>query len=231
MGLFSGLYGYLGIDINATMTLGDQKIPSPTALFGMLAIVVGIFTFVVGLLGLCAAKWKKCCFTMPFCIFSFILFIVMLVVAFIGILLSSRKDELYASTCASPVTGKHSGDSYATFTDYMKSVYDPAVNDVMCTAICPCVDTHKSLFAGKQSSKITPMWVPTSATLNTIAGPFDNFKACYDTKLKPLYAASNEGSKKEFSNEGFEMFSKLETDMKCSGLCYKPVFGITRNLA
>lgn len=94
MGLFAGIYGRFGIDIGATWEIGDQKIPSPTALFGMLAIIVGIFVTLVGLLGLCAAKWKKCCFTMPFCVFSFILMIVMAVVAVIGIALAGARDKI-----------------------------------------------------------------------------------------------------------------------------------------
>jgi hypothetical protein len=85
IGLGAGIFGYFGLDIKETWTLGDQTYPSPVALFGILAIIAGLFSFLTGILGLCAAKYKKCCFTMPFMIFSIIMALVMLIVAVLGL--------------------------------------------------------------------------------------------------------------------------------------------------
>lgn len=54
------------------------------AVVGTAALVAGIFTLLTGCLGLAAAHFKKCCFTMPFMIFAFIMSIFMLAVALIG---------------------------------------------------------------------------------------------------------------------------------------------------
>merc|ERR1719263_1673394 len=73
-------------------------------------------------------------------------------------------------------------------------------------------------------------WVAPAADkkLNEKGGVFDNFKACYTTTLK----AENKQDKanKEMNGDGFEFFSKMEEEMSCSGVCWKPVFGIARNI-
>jgi hypothetical protein len=71
----------------------------------------------------------------------------------------------------------------------------------------------------------------TPETLNTVEGNvFDNFSDCYNVKLKVLYA-EGDGNQKEFSDQGFNFFSQLETDMDCSGMCWTPLFGISRNIS
>ena len=66
LGLASGLYGYLGVDIEETWELGDYTVPSPTALFGLAAIVVGLFTVITGIFGALAGHYKYPCYTLPF---------------------------------------------------------------------------------------------------------------------------------------------------------------------
>merc|ERR1719453_769009 len=85
IGLAAGLFGYLGADIEDTWELGNTTFPSPMALFGMLAILAGLFSVVTGILGLLAAKFKKCCFTLPFMIFAIIMCIIMLVVTLLAL--------------------------------------------------------------------------------------------------------------------------------------------------
>lgn len=86
IGLAAGLFGYLGADIESTWELGNTSFPSPMALFGMLAILAGLFSVVTGILGLLAAKFKKCCFTLPFMIFAVVMCIIMLVVTLLALI-------------------------------------------------------------------------------------------------------------------------------------------------
>jgi small basic protein len=72
--------------IEDTWELGDTTFPSPMALFGMLAILAGLFSVVTGILGLLAAKFKKCCFTLPFMIFAVIMCIIMLIVTLLALI-------------------------------------------------------------------------------------------------------------------------------------------------
>ena len=85
MGLFAGLYGYFGVDTKSTWTLGEKTYPSPVALFGLLAIVAGAFALITGSLGLCAAKYKNCCFTVPFMILTLTITVFMLAVALVAL--------------------------------------------------------------------------------------------------------------------------------------------------
>jgi len=91
IGLAAGLFGYLGTDIKESWKIDEATtFPSPMALFGILAIVVGLFVMLTGLLGICAAKFKKCCFTMPFFIFCLIMTVLMLVVTLIGFMVQDK---------------------------------------------------------------------------------------------------------------------------------------------
>lgn len=86
LGAFVAIYGYFGLDIEETWVIGDEEFPSPTALFGILAILVGLFTIVTGVLGALTAKCKNACFAIPFAIFSLVLCIAMLVVAALALI-------------------------------------------------------------------------------------------------------------------------------------------------
>ncbi len=54
IGLAAGIFGYLNSDA-PPMKMGDETYPSPAALFGILAIIGGIFSALTGLLGLATA--------------------------------------------------------------------------------------------------------------------------------------------------------------------------------
>lgn len=99
IGLVAALYGYFGLDIEETWEVGDVKFPSPLALFGVLAILAGLFSMVTGILGVLAAKYKKCCFTFPFMIFAVIMSIFMLIVAMIAFIGQGAKTEVRAAFC------------------------------------------------------------------------------------------------------------------------------------
>jgi len=103
-GLGAGLFGFFGIEKTKDWKLGDKTWPSPTALFGLVAILAGIFVFFTGLLGLAAAHFKKCCFTMPFSIFALILSLLMLVAALLG-LMAQDEASLRKTICEKPEPG------------------------------------------------------------------------------------------------------------------------------
>jgi len=117
------------------------------ALFGLLALVVGLFVILTGCLGLCAAKFKKCCFTMPFMIFTIIMTIVVFVVFLIGYIASSQGDTLRGIVCDKPEDGSNFKGDYESLTEYMKEIYGPTVNKFMCTPSCPCDIANKDVWA------------------------------------------------------------------------------------
>jgi len=120
LGLASGLFGYLGIDIEETWEIGDTELPSPMAVFGILAILAGLFSVVTGLFGLLAAKFKKCCFTMPFMILTVIMSILMLIVALLAIVGQGQQDTVFDYMCkgeGQPAMNVE-GESYANLQEY-----------------------------------------------------------------------------------------------------------------
>merc|ERR1712151_1267833 len=120
LGLAPGLYGYFGIDIEETWTLGSYTVPSPTALFGILAIIVGIFVVVTGIFGALAGYYKMPCFTLPFQIFVIIVSICMLIIAGLALAGAGAKDELTKSICKNeggdPITV--GGEVYASLEEF-----------------------------------------------------------------------------------------------------------------
>jgi len=149
MGLFSGLFGYFGLDIEETWELGNTEFPSPMALFGVLAILVGLFTVVTGLLGLLAAKFKKCCFTLPFMIFTIVLSIAMLIVALLAIIGQGATEQVTDIFCKGEghdTAIQVNGESYANLSEYMMKMYGGSIDRYMCTPACPCDPAHKALY-------------------------------------------------------------------------------------
>lgn len=102
-----------------------------------------------------------------------------------------------------------------------------------------------------KATAIPLVWaaVPAGGAKNTVAADvWDNFESCYNLKLKTLWTgetaeASNaaaaggaaetpaELGKSTFNSDGFAFFSAIEKDLKCSGACWKPVFGIERTMS
>jgi len=121
-------------------------------LFGVLAILAGLFSVVTGLLGLLAAKFKKCCFTLPFMIFAVIMSIVMLIVTLIALIGQSSDDLVTDIFCMGkdqpPIVVD--GESYANLKEFMMQNYGGSVDKYMCTPLCPCDQTHKSQFEMKE---------------------------------------------------------------------------------
>lgn len=140
MGIASACYGYFGTDTKATWKLGENTFPTPGALFGILAILAGAFTAITGLLGLLTAKFKKCCFTLPFMIFSAIICILMLVVSVIA-LAGQNTEEIKAELCFNKSGKNEKINGYEHLSAYSKSIYGPMINKVMCTPTCPCLKT------------------------------------------------------------------------------------------
>jgi len=98
-GIAAGVWGFLGSNHGADIDFTGLSFPSPTIAFAIMALIGGLLTIVVGLLALCTAKYKVCCFACPFMVLSLIMCVVMLVVAFMGLLASGYKDQAKNIIC------------------------------------------------------------------------------------------------------------------------------------
>lgn len=139
LGLFAAIYPWIGVDMEETWELASDTekwtFPSPSALFGIIATLAGLFSIVTAILGCLAAKYKKCCFTLPFMIAAIIVSLVMLIVA--AAILAARADtESYRKVFCSPdeVEDIKIGDTkYPSLEDYMMEMYGGSVDRYMCT--------------------------------------------------------------------------------------------------
>ena len=138
IGLFAGLFGYFGLDIKDSWKLGDTTFPSPVALFGILAIIAGLFSVVTGLFGIAAAKFKKCCFTLPFMIFAIVMCIVMLVVSLLALVGQADPSVVRKEFCDGNSEIDVDGTKYKNLNEFMLKNYGGAVDQFMCTGFCPC---------------------------------------------------------------------------------------------
>jgi len=120
LGLFAGLFGYLGVDIEETWEIDENyTIPSPAALFGIAAIIVGLLTLVTGIFGALAGHYKLPCYTLPFQIFVIIVSVLMLVVAVLGLAIGAMSDDIHKMICKEGEPMTIEGKTYANLEDYM----------------------------------------------------------------------------------------------------------------
>lgn len=140
LGIFCAVYGYFGLDMEETWKIGDTEFPSPLALFGLLVVLVGLFTVVTGVFGVLTAKCKNACFAVPFFLFTLVLCIAMLVVAFLGLVVSGASDDVRKNFCQGNESMNVGGVTYPDLESYMKQMYGGSIDRYMCTGWCPCAD-------------------------------------------------------------------------------------------
>lgn len=98
-GIALAAYGFIGSDHGAEIDFKNQSIPAPQTALAIGALLVGLFTIIVGMLALATAKYKHCCFTAPFMILSFLICIFALVLAFFVLLAPMWKDKTIEGLC------------------------------------------------------------------------------------------------------------------------------------
>jgi ABC-type transport system involved in multi-copper enzyme maturation permease subunit len=126
IGLATGVLGYTSFSGKAKGTSDKYNVDFSKGI-GFLLLFAGLFTMVTGCLGFCAGKWKKCIFTFPFMIFSFIIMILCL----IGGAVSFASTE-QVKTARDDLCKEKMGD-YSSITEYAAEVYLEAVDKVMCS--------------------------------------------------------------------------------------------------
>jgi len=116
------------------------------------ALIVGLLTVVTGLLALATAKYKVCCFTCPFMILSFIVFLIAVILAFFILLAPMWKDRTVKALCANKniFSGVWKG---FTLNSYNTLVYDGIVDKTMCSSYCKCDGKYKNLFEPKMKGR------------------------------------------------------------------------------
>jgi len=60
---------------------------------------------------------------------------------------------------------------------------------------------------------------------------FNTFNACFTEKLSEEWKKEDASAdKKEYDGNGMAFFKKLEEDLDCGGVCWLPIFGISRSI-
>lgn len=131
----------------------------------------------------------------------------------------------------------------------MKAQLSTAVDSLMCTDTCPCIEADYNIkYAGYTSAELSKFNRSPVATVSVgsnndrmIVTPattaFNNWGDCYNATLKDASGTKsgvNTDSKdfKDFvKNGGVEFLASLEDSFDCAGLCYTPLFYLKKNIA
>jgi len=132
-GIAAGVWGFLGSNHGADIDFTGTSFPSPTIAFAIMALIGGLLTVIVGLLALCTAKYKVCCFACPFMVLSLIMCIIMLIVAFMGLLAGSYKKEAKKVICTEKMK-----NNWKNLEFYNNIIYGELIDKYMCSNYCPC---------------------------------------------------------------------------------------------
>merc|ERR1712072_461554 len=157
-GIAAGVWGFLGSNHGADIDFTGLSFPSPTVAFAIMALIGGLLTVIVGLLALCTAKYKVCCFACPFMVLSLIMCIVMLVVAFTGLLASGYKDSAKKLICEESMQ-----KGWKNLKFYNGIIYGELIDRFMCTDKCPCPAIDGATKA-KYNARLAPRLVQKMAT-------------------------------------------------------------------
>lgn len=225
-----GAYGYFSISGRSfnPPQVASYKFKwtiSPNAALGILCILGALFGVIVSILGFLLQWCMNCCFALPFAILAFVAAILSLAfgAAIVGGGATKQATQLIC----------------AQGQKYLQGHYSKYVDQKMCSANagtgCKCASANKATWETAMNSG-TAQWTASGRTKGDLdfTGSATSYKSCYDG----LVASYNAGSQAEkndalefLTKGGYSFISSFEKQFKCAGVCFTPLFYLTRPLS
>ena len=217
--------------IFGAMALGLVATPDPELLkdfaidqqgTGVALIILGAIVVTIATLGCIAGKKRGNIITAVFVVAAFVLGLVLLIVGSLAAFSDMAWEAMGESAC---------------LIDQTYDMYKSAVDTKMCTDKCKCPGEYKALW---EQSKDTDTF---KTALNKAGRDWNSLKwgnsndltvstwtQCYDAFLVNEYGPDS--TERKFLKYGGKTFLEdLEVKYDCAGLCYVPLFYMTREIA
>lgn len=238
MGLALCVYGYLSFTGGSVHPPEEYNLSFDMTTYeymGVFCLAFGLVALCVGILGCLAAYCKNPCTSLPFCAVSFILSLITIA---IGVLVVGLDwDDIREQACDFPQ------DTFDGFsgTQYMKQQYGELVDDVMCSDACVCKDDESNRlrqtldripqlsdygFIGREVSDGGDEDLINIATSEE--GEIESYVDCYNSVISESPDSDNEMYDEFVNLGGFDFLEKLEEEFECAGICYMPLFYLTK---
>jgi hypothetical protein len=174
LSLATGAYGYVSIggadfkpkipNVNYTM---KWKVDS-NMYIAYLCIAGCVFGLTVGVFGFLTSRCKSCWVAFPLGLLSFLaglLAVIAGVAVFGGNIASTVKNQI----CGSQTGG----------TEFIRKQYSPAVDQIMCTATCPCASNTTNVTQSLFTARATAMTNLTRSDAWAWTGTMTSYNDCY----------------------------------------------------
>lgn len=185
-------------------------------------IILGAVVLTVGFFGCFAGKKRGSLVTTIFVVAAFVLGLALLIIGSLAAFSDQVYDAMGEAACK---------------IDETYPMYKSAVETKMCTDQCKCPGQYKSLW---EESKDTDLF---KNALNKAGRDWNSFKwggnndvtvatwlECYDAFIINNYGPDS--SERQFMKYGGKTFVEdLEARHNCAGLCYVPLFYMTRDMS
>lgn len=158
--------------------------------------------------------WVSC----PLGLLSFISGLIALLAAF----------AVFGGDLTSTIQNKVCGDALGG-ADFIKAQYGPSVDNTMCSTDCKCA----SVAAGVKSQFTSSPLRTGGATSFDWTGTYTTYEQCFNaiSAAKGSASGATTGAKDFFVNGGFQFLKSFEKQYDCAGLCYTPLFYLTKPLS
>jgi len=246
-----GLLGVITIGLGI-MQMGVVQKPFPKYIkleidesgLGMGVLLLGVVSFLVGVLGCLVCKFKKPCFAVPYIILTGIIGLVMLIIGIVALgVAADAVEQVKDKACAE--------------SDSLVAKYAEVISDNMCTDTCMCYsgpsNSNKDLWEGYGDEYLTTFGRSTEAT-NAVANAnstvtiqpliFNNanstntvqsWEECYTNVLEPAMNSSSDArwdnAKNFIKDGGLDFMREFESKLNCAGVCLTPLFYTTINIS
>lgn len=221
-----GVYGYLSIG-GRTFTppkVGNYAFKwtiNPNSALGILCILGALFGVIVSILGFFLQKCMNCCFALPFAILCFIAAILALAFG-ASIVGGDYTTQVQQLICGSTVGGGA----------YLYNHYKSFVDTKMCSAQagCKCASQYESTWTA-QADQNTAAWTKSGRSKSDLdfTGSVTSYSpSCYQA----LVSTDKTNDAVQFlTNGGYQFITSFEAQFKCAGVCFTPLFYLTKPLS
>jgi hypothetical protein len=159
--------------------------------------------------------WIAC----PLGLLAFISGLIALIAAF----------AVFGGDLTSTIQNKVCGDALGG-ANFIKAQYGPSVDNTMCSTTCKCAsDTTAAVKAQFTGSPLRTG----GATSFDWSGTYTTYEQCFNaiSAAQGSAAGATTGAKDFFLNGGFQFLKSFEKQYDCAGLCYTPLFYLTKPLS